>query len=150
MRASSSRYGLGVGGDHQRCAGRLGDADGAQANRPAAGDQDAAALDRLDERGVDGVAHRLLQRDHGRIEPVRLDGVRLGDDDVLGEPTVDMDADHARVPAEVHVAALALGAGPVEEVRLDSDQVPLGDAADAAAGGDDGAGQLVAQDSRWL
>ena len=102
-----------------------------------------APLDRLDEGGVDGVAHRLLEGDDRRVQPVRLDRVRLGDDDLLGEAAVDVDADDPQVAAQVHVAAPALRAGPVEEVALDPDEVALLHARDRLTDADHGAGQLV-------
>ena len=99
---------------------------------------------------MDGVAHRLLERDDRRVEPVRLDRVGLRDDELLGEAAVDVDADDAQVAAQVHVAAAALGAGPVEQVGLDADEVALLDARHARPGRDHRAGQLVAQHARRL
>ena len=129
--------GLGIRRDHQARASRTGDPDGAQADRPAAGDQHAPTLDRLDEGGVHRVAHRLLERHDGGVEAVRLDRVRLRDHDPIGEPSVDVDADHAQVATEVHIAPPALGAGPVEEVALDADEVALAYASHPGARCDD-------------
>ena len=111
---------------------------------------DRPPLDRLHERGVDGVAHRLLQGDDRGVQPVRLDRVRLRDDDALGEAAIGVDADDAQVAAEVHVPSAALSAGPVEEVALDADEVALPDASDALAGPDHGACQLVPEHPRWF
>jgi hypothetical protein len=111
-------------------------------------DEHRAALDRLDERRVDRVAHRLLEGHDRWIEAVRLDRVRLRNDDLLGEAAIGVDTDDPKIAAEVHVPAPALGAGPVEEVRLDADEVAYLHPRDALTDADHRACQLVPQDSR--
>ena len=107
-------------------------------------------LDRLHEGCVDRVAHRLLERDDGGVQAIRLDRVRLRDDDALGEAPIGVDADHAQVATEVHVPTPALGARPVDEVALDADEVALPHSGDPLTGADHRARQLVAQHARWL
>ena len=108
-------------------------------------------LDRLDEGGVDGVAHRLLERDDRGVEPVRLDRVRLRDDDALGEARHRCGR-RSRAGCGTGACRRA-GIGRRSSRRgatLDADEVALLHAGDAAAGADHRAGQLVAEDPRWL
>ena len=99
---------------------------------------------------MDRVAHRLLEGDDRRVEPVRLHGVGLGDDDELGEPAVHVGADDPQVATQVRRAGRHWAQAAAEQVRLDPDQVALAHPGHAGPGRRHPAGQLVAEDDRGL
>ena len=83
----------------------------------------------------------------GRIE---LPDVGLGDDDVLGEGAVGVDADDLHVLADVRLAGAALQALAAGDVHLGGDEVAFLHAGDIFADGLDGAAELVAGNERGM
>src|SRR4029077_2629678 len=72
------------------------------------------------------------------------------DREVLREATGPMDPDDLQVVADVPEVVPALVALPAGNVAFDGHEVAVGDPLDAAAGLDDFAGDLVAQDEGGL
>ncbi len=103
------------------------------------------------QHGVHRVAQRIengrvLRRD-GRIE---LPDIRLGNDDVLGEGAVGVDADDLHVLADVRLAGAALQALAAGHVHLGGDEVARLHAGHFVAHGFDGAAELVAGNERRM
>src|SRR5271166_1724218 len=94
--------------DLRRAAG-AGDCNGEQSDRPAAGDGDALGSNLAGKHRVYRIAQRIENAGvllwNRRIE---LPDVRFGDDDVLGERAVRVDADDLHVLADVGFPDAAL------------------------------------------
>ena len=144
--------GRAIGGEDNGGAGRAGDGDREQADRPAAEHGHAPAGQVLLARREDRVAERLLQgRDLGRqLRAVVLPDDRLRHRDVLRERAVAVDAENLRALAHVRTAGPAVVAGAARHVTLCRDVLARGDIADAAADVDDRPGELVAERERRL
>src|SRR5713226_8539110 len=122
-----------------------------QADGAAAGDGYSFRGDFPGQHRVHGVAQRIedgsvLLRD-GRIE---FPNIRLGDDDVLGESSVAVDADDFHVLANVGFAGAALQALAAGHVHFGGYKITLLDAGDFIAERDHLAAEFVSGDQRRM
>ena len=137
--------------DDARRARRLADADREDADRTAAGDEHRRAGNLGRERGVERVAHRIVNAaDVERDVVVEMPDVRRRHRDVLGEAAVAIDADDLRVRADVRVAGAAEQAAPVDDVSFRRHAIAFAHVGDERADLHDLAGEFVADDDRRL
>lgn len=139
--------GIEVGDDDVAGAGVLGDADGHAADGTGAGDDNVLAVKVEGEGGVGGVAEGVeagedVEGDVGIAAP----DVGSGDDEVVGERAVAVDADAEGVRAEVAGAGEAVAAVSADDVAFAGDEGFEFPAADVFADGFDVADVFVADD----
>jgi hypothetical protein len=140
-----------VRGDDARRAGGLADPDGENADRAASGDEHRCAGDLGREHRVKRVAHRIVNAaDVERDRVVEVPHVRRRHGDVLGEAAVAIDADDARVGADVRIARAAEQAAAVDDVPFGGHAIAGVHVGDEPSDLDDFAGELVADDDRRL
>ena len=125
--------------------------DREQADGAAAGDGDGFRGDFSGQHRVHGVAQRIedgsvLLRDR-RIE---LPDIRFGDDDILGERSVGIDADDFHVLANVGFAGAALQALAASHMHFGGHEIAFLDAGDFIAERRHFAAELVSGDQRRM
>ena len=113
---------IGVGDDDVARASVASDGGSHDADGAGSGDEDVFAEDGECERGMDGVAEGIEDRgdlvgDAWRVAP----DVGHGDDDVLGEGSVAINADSKGVGAEVATACEAVAASSADNVAFAAD-----------------------------
>ena len=138
-----------VGGDDARRAGRFADPYGERADRTATGDQHHRAGNLGRERGVEGVAHRIVDAADvvaDRIVEVPDVGGRHRDE--LGETAVTIDPDDPGGRVGVRVSGATEEGAFVDDVSLGGDPVADVHGLDETADGDDIPGKFVSDDER--
>src|ERR1035441_6100749 len=125
--------------------------DGEQPDRAATGDGYALGRDVARQHGVHRVAQRVEDRRVlFRNRGIEFPDIRLGNDHVLGEGAVGVDADDLHMLADVRLADAALQALAARHVHFGGDEVARLDAGDFVAHGFDRAAELVAGNQRWM
>ena len=143
--------GLDLGGEDRRGSRRTGDADGQQADHPAAGDQYRPGRQLRGEGRVHGIAKGILDGGpfHGHVRRVQP-GVLRGEGQIFGETAVAIHSDNGDVLADVRPAGAALGADTAHDVTFGGDEIPGHHRRNLRAHLDHLAAELVAGDDRRL
>src|ERR1017187_430903 len=133
------------------CAHGSRHCDREQSDGAAAGDGYGFRGDFPGQHGVHGVAQRIedgcvLLRDGG----IEVPDIRFGDDDVLGESSVGIDADNLDVLADVGFAGAALQALAASHVHFGGYEIALLHAGDLIAKRDHLAAEFVSWDQRRM
>jgi hypothetical protein len=81
---------------------------------------------------------------------IEFPDVRFGDDDILGEGAIRVDADNFHVLADMGFAGSALQALAAGHVHFGGDEIAFLDAGDFIAEGDHLAAEFVSGDERWM
>ena len=139
------------GANNFRCTQSLTHRSGEEADRAHACYEDRLILNRTGERGMDSIAESVLEGSnllrYGAIGGPR---VVLGDHDVVREPAVDIDAKDDRVHADVALAIEALLAMAANDVRFAGNKIADFAIFNTLSDLDDGAAELMADNSRGL
>ena len=144
--------GIHIGRNDLGGARRARDADRETADRPASDNENGAAGNLCGQHRVERVPHRVHDRADfgGDVSPVERQHIGRGHHDVLRKRPVAIDADDARVLADVAVAGAALEAVPADDVTLGGDEVARAESRDAVTDRLDLPGKFVAHDDRRL
>src|SRR5208337_1029969 len=138
-------------GEDGGCAHGSRHRDRKQTDGAAAGDGYSLRGDFSRQHRVHGVAQRI---ENGRVllgnHRIELPDIRFGDDDVLGESSVGVDADDFHIPADVGFARAALQALAASHVHFGGHEIAFLDAGDFIAEGGHLAAEFVSGDERRM